>query len=81
MYCCTDCGHIFAEPGYFIETHGLDNPPYETRYACPKCGGSYAITYKCSCCGEYIVDSYVKTEDGERYCSECYRMYELGDEE
>lgn len=80
MYCCMDCGHLFIELGRFIDTHGLDTPPYEEYGGCPECGGAYAETYQCSCCGEYITSNYVKVED-ERYCDECYRVYELGDED
>lgn len=80
MYFCLDCGHMFEEPEHFIDTHGLDAPPYEERDGCPECGGAYTRTYECGCCGRYIACNYVKV-DGERYCDECYRVYELGDED
>jgi hypothetical protein len=72
---------MFAEPEHFIDTHGLDTPPYEERDGCPACGGAYARTYECGCCGRYITGDYVKVDDDERYCEECYRVHELGDED
>ena len=80
MYYCLDCGHMFIEPKHFTDTHGLDTPPYEERDGCPECGGAYTKTYECGCCGRYIACNYVKIED-ERYCDECYRVHELGDED
>jgi hypothetical protein len=42
------CGrHQYAVPrvGHFVETHGLDCGPYETRserwYECPQCGAAF----------------------------------------
>lgn len=81
IYYCSDCGCIFIKPEHFTDTHGLDTPPYEEYDGCPECGGAYARTYECSCCGEYITGRYVKVDDDERYCEECYRVYELGDED
>ena len=81
MYTCVDCGHTFCEPKRYVETHGLDTPPYETHYGCPDCGGSYVEAHRCDCCDEWIDDVYIKTEDDRRYCLECYRVYRLGDED
>lgn len=80
-FICLDCEHIFEEPERFTDTHGLDTPPYEEYDGCPECGGAYTRTYECSCCGKYITGNYVKVDDNERYCEECYRVHELGDED
>lgn len=81
MWVCLNCGHTFSEPKLFVDMHGLDTPPYEEYNGCPQCGEAYTEAYVCDCCGEWIIDKYVKTEDGCRYCSECYFEYDLGDED
>ena len=80
MWVCLECGEIFEEPRLYIDTHGLDTPPYEERWGCPVCGGAYTEAYECGSCGEWINDSYIKVNN-ERYCSDCYQVYELGDED
>lgn len=40
-YICFDCGEEFDTPKLYIETHGLDSPPYEKVRGCPVCGGAY----------------------------------------
>jgi hypothetical protein len=84
MFACLECGHIFSEDDVatWEESRGeyWGTPCYEEVNGCPKCGGSYAKTYECSCCGKYITDDYVKVDD-ERYCSGCYLVYELGEED
>lgn len=81
MYVCVECGCVFQEPDYWEETHGLDYGPYEKWSGCPSCGGSYTEAYPCDCCGEWINDTYIKTDDDERFCIGCYRVMRLGDEE
>ena len=80
-FVCIECGHLFIEPVWWIEEHGLNAPPYEKLYGSPCCYGNYVEAKKCSCCSEYITDKYTKTDDGRRYCSECYIEYELGEED
>lgn len=80
MFVCCECGNVFEEPVYWEETHNLDAPPYEQWSGCPHCGGSYAETYECDCCGDWITGDYVKTDNGERYCENCIVHYELGEE-
>ena len=80
MYICLDCGRIFEESSHFTDKHGLDSGPYEEYDGCPQCGGAYVEAHRCDCCGEYIVDTYIKLESGERICSECYTTHELGEE-
>lgn len=42
MFRCLDCKAAFDEPLHLTETHGLDNPPFEDRYVCPRCrSGNY----------------------------------------
>jgi hypothetical protein len=81
MYVCCECGHVFEEPEHWEETHGLDYGPYEHMSGCPHCGGGYAEAHKCNCCDDWIDDTYIKTDDGNRYCFNCYRVMELGDED
>lgn len=78
---CYECKHTFEEPKYWKETHGLDFGPYEKICGCPKCGGAYADSQKCDCCGNLIEGVYVITDDGNRYCEDCYHVAEFGEEE
>ena len=75
MYICLDCGALFNNLIESIETHGLDNPPYEKRYICPKCGGA-AIreALKCDLCDMYIPfdDNFIKLDNGAYICESCY---------
>ena len=80
MWVCLDCGLIFNEPKHYVETHGLHCGPYEEWDGCPKCSGACTEAYECDCCGEFIVDDYIKTKDGYRYCEDCYCQVELGSE-
>ena len=80
VYVCFDCGTLFSDPKRWVEAHGLPEPPYEEWYGCPFCGGTYTEAFECDNCGNYITDSYIKLEDGSRYCHECYCEFELGDE-
>ena len=81
MYVCLDCGCIFSEPKNYVETHGFSTPPYEKWSGCPNCNGAYTEAYECGCCDEWIDGTYIKLEDGERICENCYTTYELGDED
>lgn len=80
MFICLDCGSTFTHPQHFIERHGFDYGPFEERDGCPKCGGACTEAYKCDCCGNFIDDTYIKTDDGNRYCLDCYQVIHLGDE-
>lgn len=81
MLICTECYNIFPEPRHYVETHGLERPPYEEWFGCPECGGSYAKAHRCGECGEWITGEYVKLKSGERFCETCYILYEIGEEE
>ena len=78
MFICLDCGCIFEEPTKYIDTHGLDYPPYEEYSGCPSCGGAYTEAPRCDGCGEYITDTYVEIGD-ERYCEDCFIIRKLGE--
>lgn len=80
MFVCTECGATFETPKRYSESHGFYTPPYEEWSGCPSCGGNYTEAYYCDCCGNIIIDSYIKTEDGDRYCSNCFLIYEIGEE-
>ena len=60
MYLCRECKNLFEEPKTYVETHGLENPPYEEFKCCPFCGGGYVKTMPCDYCGEYIEGKYVE---------------------
>lgn len=81
MFVCLDCDRIFQHEKHYIETHGLENPPYEEYDGCPYCGGAYAETHMCGCCGHWIIGEYIKLRDGNRICEQCYITYEIGDED
>jgi hypothetical protein len=70
----------FYEPKIWVETHGLDTPPFEQYSGCPSCGGAFTKIYKCECCDEWITGPYIKLNSGERICEECYTTYDLGEE-
>lgn len=79
MYICLDCGNIFENTRKYVETHGLDSPPYEELYGCPLCGGSYVETYKCDVCGKYVEDEYITTDKGDIICDNCYTTHSVYD--
>lgn len=81
MYVCLECQETFETPMEWEETHGLGHGPYEKWSGCPYCGGGYVEGHECDCCGETIIDIYIKTDHGYRYCLNCYKVMELGDEE
>ena len=81
MFVCIECGALFEQPKYCIETHGFTFPPYETWDGCPKCTGAFVKAHKCDCCGEYITGDYIKTDNDRRFCENCYCSHEIGDEE
>ena len=60
MYICLDCGCIFENPRKYVETHGLDSPPYEEWSGCPSCGGVYTEARKCDGCEKWIDGEFVE---------------------
>lgn len=80
MFLCQDCGAVFDAPIRWQETHGLDCGLYEQLSGCPFCSGAYCNTYRCDSCGEWIDDDYVKINI-LRYCHNCYKLFEPGDED
>lgn len=80
MWVCLDCLETFESPKHYTETHGLDCGPYEQWSGCPYCAGAFVEAHKCDCCGEWITEHYIKTDDGHRFCDNCYNRYDLGEE-
>ena len=80
LFICTECYKTFESPTRWEERHGLDTPPYEHFSGCPYCSGAYTEAFQCDCCGDWIGDSYIKTDNGLRYCDNCFRQMEFGDE-
>lgn len=83
MFVCIECQTIFEDPIKIEEDRGeyFGFPAHEDFYVCPKCKGNYVEAHRCDSCGEWIDDTYIKTDDDKRYCSNCYRVAELGDED
>ena len=83
MYVCLECGHLFeeGEEKTVYETHGFSTPPYEEFRVCPRCSGPYTNAFRCDCCDDWITGDYIKTDDGQRYCDNCYYKMELGEED
>lgn len=79
MFICLDCGCVFDKSKHWIETHGLDSPPYEEWDGCPSCGGAYAETYKCDGCNDWLCGTYAETKNGNKYCENCYEIREVGE--
>ena len=70
---------MFQNPKEYIETHGLDTPPYEHFTGCPMCGGSYVPYKQCNLCGNPIFDEYIMLKSGEVYCENCYCRKNIDD--
>lgn len=81
-FVCLECGNIFSEPTRWKEDRGecFGFPSYEEISGCPNCSGGYTKAYQCNCCGEWITGDYIKVEDGNRYCENCFMHMELGEE-
>lgn len=85
MFICLECEHIFNENE--VATWEEDRGEFwgvscsESMSGCPKCGGDYVKAHRCDCCDEWITNSYIKTENGKRYCENCYVVMDLEDEE
>lgn len=80
QYICLDCDRTFDEPRRYVETHGLNTPPYEVFYICPYCGGDYVEAHECDECGRWITGDYIKTASDRRICENCYITYAIGEE-
>lgn len=81
MFVCTNCGEVFEDPDCWEEGHGLDYGPFEQWSGCPACGESYVEAYKCDCCDEWITGRYIKTDNDQRICEDCYKVMDVGDED
>jgi hypothetical protein len=80
VYICNNCGALFETPVQYTETHGLDSPPYETWNGCPECLGSYAKTFECDVCNEYILGKYILVSNGMKICEECFTTNNIVEE-
>lgn len=79
-FVCVECGYVFQDPKEYVETHGLDTPPYEHFIGCPKCGGAFVPAKQCEYCGQNIIGEYVKIADGNIYCEECFSVRDISDD-
>lgn len=81
MFICLYCGKIFSEPKHWEERHGFNYGPFEQFSGSPCCSDAYTEAHICSECGEWITtENYIKI-GLDRYCENCYDVYELGEEE
>ena len=82
MWICLECGEVFEDPIRWTEDRGeyFGASAYEEFEGSPCCYGNYTEAYRCDECDEWITDEYIKVGD-KRYCQECCRTYELGEEE
>lgn len=74
MYKCKKCGHLFedGEETKWVETHGLDAPPYEEWSGCPICKGDFEETKQCKICGGEFLEYEL---NGDNVCDECIEEY------
>lgn len=84
MYVCLECRHICDEEDIITwkEDRGeyWGTPCYEEKSGCPHCKGNCVKAFKCDSCEEWITELYIKTDDGKRYCVNCYCQIEIGEE-
>lgn len=82
LFVCIECGKLFEAPANWKENRGecFGFPTYEELSGCPYCYGNYTEAHRCNCCGEWITGDYIKVEDSNRYCENCFIHMELGDE-
>ena len=81
MLICRDCELVFDKPMISVEKHGLDSPPYETFEVCPHCRSTdIHEAHQCDACGEWIRDDYIETENGMRFCNDCYVRRSVDDD-
>jgi hypothetical protein len=83
MYVCVECGEVFSDPIRWKEDRGecFGSPSYEEYLGSPCCYSNYTEAHRCHCCDEFITGGYIKTDDDLRYCENCYRNMEIGDED
>ncbi len=75
---CRNCHREFSEKSTSTacergEAWGI---PYVVSYVCCPYCGSDDITneyHHCDCCGD-VCEHYIETEDGRRYCENCYTV-------
>jgi hypothetical protein len=78
IYICRDCGKEFENPVQCEEKYNLDTYPYHRWMGCPVCkGGCYAETEQCDICKKYAKINYITTKDGQVFCQDCYKTYNL----
>ena len=82
MFVCCECRNVFSDPISWMEDRGecFGFPSYEQLSGSPCCKETYVEAYQCNECGEWIItDNYIKIGH-DRYCEDCYAIYELGEE-
>ena len=81
MFVCEECGGLFDDPAFTsvqsVEWHGDLYP--EIRAVSPCCSAGYITTKPCSICGEYIVGKYIRTENDDVICENCYIELDASD--
>lgn len=79
MYFCLNCNDSFEQADFYIETHGLDSPPYEKILCCPYCKDTDIVETKpCDVCGKAISGEYIYIEsEGRSICNGCYQEKQI----
>lgn len=85
VFICLECGETFDEDE--IYTWREDRGEFwgvscsEEMSGCPYCSGNYEEARMCDCCGEWISEEDMRFIDDDIVCEECYKEYELEEEE
>lgn len=81
MLHCNDCNNIFDKPQYIWEKNEFWGAVTSDKIeVCPICkSDNIELTDhlpKCECCNDICVGKYIKTDDGNYYCENCYLEYD-----
>lgn len=80
MKLCLECDALFDAASTYMETHGLDTPPFETKIGCPVCGGNFVEALQCDMCGQWITGEYIKIGYDTVVCDNCYSVRHVEDD-
>ena len=84
---CPDCGaeylpaEIFYPDEFFGKPNSIEKDVYGKLLFFNGNDMNLTETYRCDYCGEWITGDYIKVENDNRYCENCFKHMELGEEE
>ena len=81
MYICSNCYKLFDTPRELHTTYEGEPLYKRTIEVCPYCEDeTFAEAPECSVCGDPIdTEEFIKTDDGNFICSDCYSKYDIDD--